>query len=122
VAFTELWKSAPQEIQDQRVRQVIGFAGDGSLRDGRDCFQRMPRFSRAGSSPGGVAYSVNLSMMPLLTELGPFSNTNLQRCQLHGLSESASVLDRPPSAAFSIQFTATPCDRSACGSWWPCGR
>jgi hypothetical protein len=34
MALTELWKTAHKEIQDKRVQQVIGFAGDGKLRDG----------------------------------------------------------------------------------------
>ena len=32
--LTELWKSAQKEIQDKHVQQMIGFAGDGKLRDG----------------------------------------------------------------------------------------
>ncbi len=35
MALTELWKTAHKEIQDKHVQQVIGFAGDGKLRDGR---------------------------------------------------------------------------------------
>jgi hypothetical protein len=34
MALTELWKTAHKEIQDKHVQQVIGFAGDGKLRDG----------------------------------------------------------------------------------------
>lgn len=34
MALAELWKSAHIEIQDKHVQQVIGFAGDGKLRDG----------------------------------------------------------------------------------------
>jgi len=34
MALTELWTTAHKEIQDKRVQQVIGFAGDGKLRDG----------------------------------------------------------------------------------------
>jgi hypothetical protein len=34
MALTELWKTAHKEIQDKQVQQVIGFAGDGRLRDG----------------------------------------------------------------------------------------
>src|SRR5437867_3338290 len=34
MALTELWKTAHKEIQDKQVQQVIGFAGDGKLRDG----------------------------------------------------------------------------------------
>lgn len=32
--LTELWASAQQELQDKHVQQIIGFAGDGKLRDG----------------------------------------------------------------------------------------
>ena len=34
MALTELGKTAHKEIQDKQVQQVIGFAGDGKLRDG----------------------------------------------------------------------------------------
>jgi hypothetical protein len=34
MALTELWKTAHKELQDKQVQQVIGFAGDGKLRDG----------------------------------------------------------------------------------------
>ena len=34
MALTELWKTAHKEIHDKHVQQVIGFAGDGKLRDG----------------------------------------------------------------------------------------
>ncbi len=34
MALTELWKTAHKEIQEKHVQQVIGFAGDGKLRDG----------------------------------------------------------------------------------------
>ena len=34
MALTELWKTAHKEIQDKHIQQVIGFAGDGKLRDG----------------------------------------------------------------------------------------
>jgi hypothetical protein len=34
MALTELWKTAHKEIQDKHVQQVIGFTGDGKLRDG----------------------------------------------------------------------------------------
>jgi len=34
MALTELWKTAHKEVQDKHVQQVIGFAGDGKLRDG----------------------------------------------------------------------------------------
>ena len=33
MALTELWKTAHKEIQNKHVQQVIGFAGDGKLRD-----------------------------------------------------------------------------------------
>ncbi len=32
--LTELWANAQQELQDKHVQQIIGFAGDGKLRDG----------------------------------------------------------------------------------------
>lgn len=32
--LTELWTSSQQELQDKHVQQIIGFAGDGKLRDG----------------------------------------------------------------------------------------
>jgi len=32
--LTELWTSAQQELQEKHVQQIIGFAGDGKLRDG----------------------------------------------------------------------------------------
>lgn len=34
MALTELWKTAHKQIQDKHIQQVIGFAGDGKLRDG----------------------------------------------------------------------------------------
>ena len=34
MALTELWKTAHKEIQDKHIQQIIGFAGDGKLRDG----------------------------------------------------------------------------------------
>ena len=34
MALTELWKSAPKEIGEKHIQQVIGFAGEGKLRDG----------------------------------------------------------------------------------------
>lgn len=34
--LTELWKNAHKEIQDKHIQQVIGFAGDGKLRDGSE--------------------------------------------------------------------------------------
>jgi hypothetical protein len=33
MALKELWKTAHKEIQDKHVQRVIGFAGDGKLRD-----------------------------------------------------------------------------------------
>ena len=32
--LVELWKSAPSELVEKHIQQVIGFAGDGKLRDG----------------------------------------------------------------------------------------
>src|SRR5437870_7202613 len=34
MALTELWKTAQKEICEKHIQQVIGFAGDGRLRDG----------------------------------------------------------------------------------------
>src|SRR5580658_8981939 len=34
MALTELWKTAQNEIAEKHIQQVIGFAGDGKLRDG----------------------------------------------------------------------------------------
>jgi hypothetical protein len=34
MALTELWKTAQKEIGEKHIQQVIGFAGDGKLRDG----------------------------------------------------------------------------------------
>ena len=34
MALTELWKTAPKEVYDKTIAQVIGFAGEGKLRDG----------------------------------------------------------------------------------------
>lgn len=34
MALTQLWKSAPGELQEKHIQQVISFAGDGKLRDG----------------------------------------------------------------------------------------
>ncbi len=34
MALTELWKSSPKEIGEKHIQQVIGFAGEGKLRDG----------------------------------------------------------------------------------------
>ncbi len=34
MALTELWKSAQNELREKHIQQVIGFAGDGRLRDG----------------------------------------------------------------------------------------
>jgi hypothetical protein len=44
VALTELWKTAHKEIQDKHVQQVIGFAGDGKLRDGGDASKEFRDF------------------------------------------------------------------------------
>ncbi len=34
MALTELWKTAQKEIREKHIQQVIGFAGEGKLRDG----------------------------------------------------------------------------------------
>jgi hypothetical protein len=34
MALTELWKTAKDEIREKQIQQVIGFAGEGKLRDG----------------------------------------------------------------------------------------
>ena len=44
MALTELWKTAHKEIQDKHVQQVIGFAGDGKLRDGGDASKEFRDF------------------------------------------------------------------------------
>jgi len=44
MALTELWKTAHKEIQDKHVQQVIGFAGDGKLRDGVVASKEFPDF------------------------------------------------------------------------------
>ncbi len=44
MALTELWKTAHKEIQDKHVQQVIGFAGDGKLRDSGDASKEFRDF------------------------------------------------------------------------------
>jgi hypothetical protein len=39
MALIKLWKTAHEEIQNKHIQQVIGFADDGKLRDGRIAFQ-----------------------------------------------------------------------------------
>jgi hypothetical protein len=42
--LTELWKTAHKEIEGKHVQQVIGFAGDGKLRDGGGASQEFRDF------------------------------------------------------------------------------
>lgn len=42
--LTELWTNAQQELQDKHVQQIMGFAGDGKLRDGSIASQEFRSF------------------------------------------------------------------------------
>jgi len=44
MALNELWKSAQKEICDKHIQQVIGFAGDGKLRDGGSASKELREF------------------------------------------------------------------------------
>jgi hypothetical protein len=35
MALVDLWKSSPEQIRGKTVQQLLGFAGDGKLRDGK---------------------------------------------------------------------------------------
>jgi len=44
MALTELWKTAQKEICEKHIQQVIGFAGDGKLRDGGSASKEFREF------------------------------------------------------------------------------
>ena len=44
MALTELWKTAQKEICEKHIQQVIGFAGDGKLRDGSSASKEFREF------------------------------------------------------------------------------
>jgi hypothetical protein len=44
MALTEFWKSAQNEIQEKHIQQIIGFAGDGKLRDGGSASKEFREF------------------------------------------------------------------------------
>src|SRR5438309_2331785 len=50
MALTELWKNTPAELREKHVQQVIGFAGEGKLKDGGAASREFREF--LGSVPG----------------------------------------------------------------------
>ena len=34
MGLTEIWKDSPELLRDKKIQQIIGFAGEGKLKDG----------------------------------------------------------------------------------------
>ena len=44
MALNELWKNSRSEIESKHIQQVIGFAGEGKLRDGGNASKEFRQF------------------------------------------------------------------------------